>query len=710
MTFGFYPRLGKIRGDTSDLQNCIETVVQKLKAMPTEDESPGMLLGKIQSGKTRGFVGIIALAFDEGFDLAIVLTKGTKTLSAQTVARLNHDFDEFLAEDSFTVLDIMQLPGRLTGSELKRKIILVAKKETRNLEKLRDFFDDYPSLSGKNVLLVDDEADLASIRFTTSQQGSSEQGRISEKIDALRDRTDSISFLQVTATPFSLYLQPEKYETGQAGNDYVFKPKRPAFTELLPIHSGYVGGDDYFGDFEDTDPRSHLFVEVPLGELDVLRQPDRRRVKEDNILDNTNVAGLRRSIVTFVTAVCLRRWQQRQAGEPPRKYAMVMHVDTKKSAHAWQDQIMDWLFERVRKRASSHSGEIFPVFETAFEDASQSAALAGLQIPQARELFPDFLEAFVEDDVVRERVNSDNEVMALLDSNAELKLRTPFNIFIGGNILDRGITIPNLVSFYYGRNPRTMQADTVLQHSRMYGNRDRDDLAVTRFYTSRAVYDRLYDINAFENALREAFETGAHEQGVVFLQSDPTGRIRPCAPNKILLSDVVSVRPNGMLLPTSFETKSKRVLQACDEALRAMLPSPLEEDVFFDLSLDEFEKIVDCIAKGLSFRSKPFEWEAMKSLAHYYDDRLNQRGMLKGIVATNRNLTKTGSGDKSGRSIVGTKLRPMVENSFPESTKLVLLQQQGRVSQGWSGYPFWWPVLAAPQNTEPCVFASKIQD
>lgn len=50
-------------------------------------------------------------------------------------------------------------------------------------------------------------------------------------------------------------------------------------------------------------------------------------------------------------------------------------------------------------------------------------------------------------------MNSDKDVMALLDTQAELKLRTPFNIYVGGNILDRGITIPNLIAFYYGRNP-----------------------------------------------------------------------------------------------------------------------------------------------------------------------------------------------------------------------------------------------------------------
>jgi putative transcriptional regulator len=68
-----------------------------------------------------------------------------------------------------------------------------------------------------------------------------------------------------------------------------------------------------------------------------------------------------------------------------------------------------------------------------------------------------------------------------------------------------------------------------------YGNREPHDLAVTRFYTSRAVYDRLYTINSLENALREAFRSGANEAGVVVIQSDSAGRVRPCAPNKVLL-------------------------------------------------------------------------------------------------------------------------------------------------------------------------------
>ena len=41
-------------------------------------DKPGLLLGKIQSGKTRAFVGVMALGFDKGIDICVILTKGTK--------------------------------------------------------------------------------------------------------------------------------------------------------------------------------------------------------------------------------------------------------------------------------------------------------------------------------------------------------------------------------------------------------------------------------------------------------------------------------------------------------------------------------------------------------------------------------------------------------------------------------------------------------
>lgn len=711
MANGFYARLRDKRNDDEALAACVERVINQLQAIETTGDRPGMLLGKIQSGKTRAFVGVIARAFDRGFDIAFVLTKGTKTLSAQTVARLSADFSDFIENDELIVLDIMKLPGKLTGSELGRKIVIVAKKQAKNLERLIAFIDAHSALKKRRVLLVDDEADLASVRFVQKKgQAFVEQGTIAEQIDDLRRIVEGIAFLQVTATPYSLYLQPDNYESAQPGANYVFKPKKPAFTELLPIHAGYVGGDDYFGEFISPDPRARLIVEVTAQEQDALRRPDKRRINPENVLVGPNSAGLRRAIATFIVAVCIRRWQQQEAGEKKRKYAMVIHNDTQKAAHAWQDQVIDWIFDTFGAAAENATKTLRPIFDEAFDDLAASILADRGQVPPKNETFTAFVDALRGDEVVREKVNSDVNVLALLDEKAELRLRTPFNIYVGGSILDRGITIPNLISFYYGRNPKTMQADTVLQHSRMYGNRDRRDLAVTRLYTSHDVYDKLYTINTFESALREAFETGANDRGVVFLQSDSTRRVRPCAPNKIRFSDVVAVRPNGLLLPTGFDVAHSKSASDALRELDGLIPASWRNTGKF-VSIDRSRalQIIDATETVLEFANSEFEWDALRGLLDYYSDvRDGGDGKVLLLAETGRRLSKDKSGDKSGLSILGGgAIRSTVLNPVRSKPALIVLQQEGGKELGWSGRHFWWPILAAPATVEPCVFANK---
>lgn len=705
----FYPRLKSFRNDDEALSNCIEEIVEELESASTTGDKPGMLLGKIQSGKTRGFVGVIARAFDRGFDMAIVLTKGTKTLSAQTVRRLESDFAEFIEDDEFLVVDIMNLPGTLRRSELRRKVVVVAKKQARNLERLLEFITRHEDLHDRKVLLVDDEADLASVRFVhKAGDANVNQGTIADQIDRLRNMTKGIAFLQVTATPYSLYLQPQDYD--EANTNYVFKPKRPAFTKLLPIHSGYVGGDDYFGQFDDDDPRSKLIVEVAEQEQDALRRPDKRRIGANNVLETDNVSGLRRAIITFIVAVGVRRWQQREGGERAKKYAMVIHNDITRAAHAWQDQVIDWMFQAIVGAAENDPTQLRPLFDAAFEDLETSVLADKGKMPPCEEAFDAFIDALQSDDVAVEKVNSDTDVMALLDANAELKLRTPYNIWVGGNILDRGITIPNLLSFYYGRNPKTMQADTVLQHSRMYGNRDRRDLAVTRFYTSRAVYDRLYTINTLEGSLRKAFETGAHDAGVVFIQSDAGRRVRPCAPNKVLLSEVVAVSPNDMLLPSDFQTKGGTTMAKIQADLdRLIKPEWRDTGDFVIVDRKTTIAIIDAIAKSMEFDTVEFEWDAMRGLIDYYSDVAKDGdGKILIYAETGRKLSRAGSGDKSGRSILGTALRKKVLGEPRSKPALILLQQEGGRELGWTAHKFWWPIFAAPTDAEPCVFATKV--
>jgi len=709
MSKGFYARLRDEREDDDALAACIERVVNQLQDTSTSNDRPGILLGKIQSGKTRGFVGVIARAFDRGFDVAVVLTKGTKTLSAQTVARLTNDFGQFIDEDEFLVFDIKQPPGKLTKSEQRRQLVIVAKKQADNLRRLLQFFEtDYPELKSKNVLLIDDEADLASIRFVPGKNGNEvEQGKIAEQIDDLRRMVARLAYLQVTATPYSLYLQPDDYSE----ESYIFKPKKPAFTEILPIHGGYIGGDDYLIPHDKNDPRSFLFVPVLTSEQDALRKPDQRRIRENMVLESPNTVGLVRAIITFILAVCIRRWQQDDSGEKKKKYAMVIHNDTQTKAHAWQYQIIDWVLKAIEKAAINSPDSLMVIFNAAYADLVASVGADKGRIPTSQQARAMFIEALQGQDVVMETVNKDNDVMALLDDNAELKLRTPYNIFVGGSILDRGITIPNLISFYYGRNPKTMQADTVLQHSRMYGNRDRRDLAVTRFFTSQEVFNRLYTINEFENTLREAFQNGTHDRGVVFIQSDKKRKVRPCAPNKVLLSNVVAVKANGFYLPTGFDTVSGKTMTKLQIDLQKLIPhEAIDKKIFLEIKRDFAFQILDLIQQTLNIPTDDFEWDAMKGLLDYYADvRDPKDGKVLLLAETGRRLDRYASGDKSGLSILGTVLRDLVTDTGRTKPALILLQQEGSKQLNWTGgQKFWWPILAAPSSVEPCVFATKV--
>src|SRR5579871_4144195 len=120
------------RGFTADITKfrsedhaCIRRTVERLLSTETTATRPGMLLGKIQSGKTKTFLGVVALAFDNDVDVAVIITKGTKALTKQTVMRVKNDFASFIKQDRMQVFDVMEVPATLTGYELNQKIVFV---------------------------------------------------------------------------------------------------------------------------------------------------------------------------------------------------------------------------------------------------------------------------------------------------------------------------------------------------------------------------------------------------------------------------------------------------------------------------------------------------------------------------------------------------------------------------------------------------------
>lgn len=706
----FYDELASKRRDSPELRQKIEEVVNKLQEEATSTKRPGILLGRVQSGKTRAFLGVIARAFDRGYDVAIILTKGTISLAEQTLSRVKEDFREFIATDQVDVYDILAVPD-LTRYELNRKLIFVVKKEDDNLRRLLKLFgEQYEELRAKSVLIIDDEADLASVSFRKTN-GVSGPGVISHQIDQLRALIASSAFLQVTATPYALYLQPDD-ELVVNGNS-LFKPKRPAFTVLLPTHNKYAGGEEYFEKSADPDSAPFYFYrEVPLAERDALKKEDRRRLQIDRVLTERNVAVLRDAVVTFLVAGTIRRIQQRGAGHWPQKYSFLFHTEQSRSSHEWQMTVSRAIKDSLVDQARADSPLFNELIRAAYMDLRRSIELEGVTLPTIESVTKAVVKALETDQLMITKVNTDTEVKNLLAENGQLKLRTPFNMFIGGQILDRGITISNLIGFYYGRNPKRFQQDTVLQHSRMYGARSTADLAVTRFYSPQHVYQIMKRIHEFDGALREAFESGEHDGGVYFIQKDPARRLVPCSPNKLLFSDVVSIRPGRRLVLSGFQTVYKthgaKNLEVIDRRIEELTKSA-DEPVLIDVA--EAIELLRLAYANLEFDDSTDDDREAHIAALEHLSRTCKKSSLKGkvslLAARDRNVARYREEGRFSNAPDTKQQKDLARAKAQDVPVLMLLRQNGEEAKGWRGLPFWWPVIVTPRSAPTAIFATE---
>ncbi|CDQ20566.1 Z1 domain-containing protein [Halobacillus karajensis] len=714
----FFQYLNRKNQYKQPVRECMLRTIANLEDMRTTEHRPGMLLGKIQSGKTRAFIGIMGLAYDHGFDMVILLTKGTNALVKQTYARLQEEFKGAIEHDAMRVFDVMSMPENLRKYELSQKLALIVKKETRNLDRLREaVMEKYPQLQDKRVLFIDDEADFASVAYEHKRDNNIKQMRvIASKMNDLRKMLNRPAFLQVTATPYSLYLQPEQMKIHEGK---VFEPIRPAFTELVPVHDRYIGGEVYFDKSEkDGHLASYLYHEVEEKELEVMKKMDGRRVKMDRLLTQKNISNIRKAIINFIVGASIRRFQQRLKGRREQKYSFIIHTERGKQAHSWQAELVQAFEALLIEGAREGSKELYHLVRESYDDLIRSVrTLKKTPVPEFEDIYADVRHSLDEEYMVSSIVNSEKDVNELLDHKGELKLRAPMNIFIGGQILDRGVTIHNLIGFFYGRNPKSFQQDTVLQHSRMYGARPIADLAVTRFYTTQKIYRVMKQIHEFDRELRHAFERGGHHQGVVFIQRDLNNSILPCNPNKILLSNLTMITPHKRMLPVGFQTGYKTHIQktirdidqfvdrvrknariskegAClipvsdAKKILTLIHATLEMEEGHDFHLDEYEGVLDYL--GAESGDEPYVWLLTKTNRKIR--RFKQDGKYEN------------SPDTPGKGAGELAIAKKIAQQHPA---LILLRQEGKKEDGWRDSPFWWPMIVAQAETAPTVFANK---
>jgi hypothetical protein len=691
-----------------ETEACSRSLVEQLLETRTTNDRPGMLLGRIQSGKTRAFVGAIAIAFDSEFDIAVVLTKGTVALTTQTVARLRADLADSVRPREVIVEDIRHMPEQLSHFEQNRKLVLVCKKENRNLQRLRQvMLEQYPGFAQRRILLIDDEADNASIGYRR-QGGLLDLRVIPEHIDFLRAGLDiNACFLQVTATPQALYLQPVNIDLPGAARPV--RRVRPIFTTTVPIHQGYIGGTQYFEDsLRAGSPESFLHVPIDVTELDALRQDSAPVFQLADVLTTPAVSALRRAIVTFVVAGRIRQLQQ---GAQARRelYSFVVHTETKKRAHQWQERVVRELVDRLQQ-AAVDMANIAPLVASAYADLVRSITAEGLPAPSEHDVMAGMREAL--ESLWITTVNTDRDMVALLDESGQLRLRTPFNVFIGGQILDRGITIDNLIGFYYGRDPQQAQADTTLQHCRMYGNRLRADVAVTRFYTTPGIYRRMRGIHERDEALWRSIERGEQDPDKVFLQADATGNTRPCGLTKILASTVTTISAGREVLPSGFSTASVPRVRDARSQLDGLL-QPHADGQPFEVSVETAIRYIDLAQRMLKMDAgEMFDWAAAKAAVRFIASH-RPDGVQDSVfcfVRRGRNTNKfrnDGGVRRYQNDPVGSRDPALVRQASGRAPGLILQREEGLIANEWTGEPFYWPILVVPGGIEPFLFSEE---
>lgn len=711
------------------LKECIEETcnycIENARNQNLEEKKnyPIMMLGQIQSGKTRAFTGLIALGFDNNFDMVFILTKNSKALVDQTRKRMKAEFKDAIKNHDVDVFDIVKINSDLSEYELNKKIIIVAKKEKTNLDRISDFIKKYTIEHRKNCLVIDDEADTTGIGFEKVKDTEDEFDlrKVSSRVNDIRGNLDGCVFVQVTATPYALYLQPEF-------DEHEVKPIKPKKTFLVPSGEGYIGGEYYFLSSKENNDFPGRFIFEAVSEIENLlvsnqkrrgkksKIDDRRTFKVEEILTKTDqLLVFKKGIINFIVGGCCLRQGGGQA-----HYSYVIHTATQKSSHIKLEEITKEFISQIKDGDTNIQRIVEELLKTSYDDITKSFCAYGYKMLSYDEVKKEFYNAVNGGYIKITTVNCDKDMEEILDEdNGELRLTTPFSIFVGGQILDRGVTIPNMIGFYYGRNPNTMQQDTVMQHSRMFGYRSKKLLSVTRFYTTSRIYGNMVKITEMDKTLRETIKRDGDESGVYFIQqyrgvnsSDASNQrkdqIIPCSPSKIAMSNIILFKAGSRILPVGFTPIAKSYGIQNSKKINQILIKLIgyENKKAVEISLEEIIPAIELIYKGIQpdeNSARFIEKDRFISTLRYL---CGKSGKLYLIVRRNRKISKFKINDSIYQDSPDT---PQDERGIAKAVAvdipaLILIHQDGTAA-GWNGCEFWWSVITVQAKCKTTIFS-----
>jgi hypothetical protein len=520
----------------------IELAVDPVGGPPTEP-SDGLLYGLIQSGKTSILTVSAAMAADNGFDCILVLTTDNDPLYDQTLDRVK------AALRCLTILGKKDWkdPIRFAKQLQSKPFGIVCSKNGSMLKSLLEAFQKAKA-KGLSVLIIDDEADQASLNtFTAKQNGK--VSTINQAITDFRDYFPMNTYLQVTATPQSLFLQ-------RPGHRY-----RPSFTVLTEPGAGYVGGDDFFGDGS-----KNLLRDVDINEIALLKASN--QPKPNGALPT----GLKKALFTFFVAAAAK-----VIARPTENFAFLCHVSMGTKDHEYTRLLLDDFKGETISAFKNKSSAKYTAMEKGIREAYDDLSKTDQSLPS----FADILTK------IERYIPGANIKLINAISNDEIKLDSVFNLFVGGNKLGRGVTIKNLLVSYYGRNPKTPKADTVLQHARMYGYRQKD-LGVTRLFLPPRLAAHFKSIHEMEKSLRELLKNRDTFEGLYISGAWTATRSNVLDPNTIgYYVEGSSYNPRKPLRTAT----AKKTTDWLDEELQKVKDAPPYSTITTKRIMELIEKI-----------------------------------------------------------------------------------------------------------------------
>ena len=452
--------------------NEVEDIAKTAKEVTTKWVNPlsggkeatnGLVYGLVQSGKTGVLSVTGAMGADEGYRTVIILTSDNDALYDQTLTRVT---------EAFPGMDIMgKKDFKDRDSFLKRiKVNACAIIATKNASHLNTLIENFKhgNLKGLTCLLIDDEADQASLN-TLEAKANGQKSGINKLISELRTFFDKTTYLQVTATPQGLFLQDPNH------------PFRPKFTVLSHPGKDYVGGDYFFAD------NSKLIREFDLNDIAVLTpgpQPSPTLSLPKSLV---------KALDTFMVGATYKRKK-----DADQNCAFLCHVSTRKADHKHFVELLRKYKDDLAGDLRAKNGKTIARLKLAYDD------LAATHTGLAATSFNDLVDAvtFFSPGIAVKLVNG--------ETDEDVAVTSPYNLFVGGNKLGRGVTIKNLLVSYYGRNPKKPQADTVLQHARMYGYR-RKDIGLLRLFLPPNLHTIFRAIHKMEKGLRDLIARNPNE-------------------------------------------------------------------------------------------------------------------------------------------------------------------------------------------------------